>query len=242
MIAVASLIAVVVVALMVERVAALAPGVTGLPIDATRFQSRSALTGVGFTTGERETIVNHPVRRRIVLVLMLTGNAGFITIIASLVFSFSGTGSSAEVAVRLAILVGALMLSFLIARTETFERLLSRMILRALERWTDLDVRDMVNVLRLTRDDTVTELQVRPGDWVANETLARLHLPEEDVLVLGILRADGSFIGAPRGGTVIHDYGTLILYGRSSVLGDLEIAQRAEGATRPTATQSSSKS
>ncbi|MFW5811085.1 MAG: hypothetical protein ACOCWY_05750 [Thermodesulfobacteriota bacterium] len=52
-----------------------------------RFQARSAFTGVGFTTSESEKMVNHPVRRRILLLLMLGGNAGIVTAMGSLIVS-----------------------------------------------------------------------------------------------------------------------------------------------------------
>ena len=81
----------------------------------------------------------------------------------------------------------------------------------------------MVHLMQLTRDYAISELQVQPGDWVADKPLANLGLPDEGILVLGIQRADGSFVGAPRGRTVIHAYDMLVLYGRSSVLTDLDV-------------------
>ncbi len=222
MIAIAGLVLVVLVALLVERVASVALMATGVPFESARFQARSALTGVGFTTTETEAIVNHPVRRRIVLWLMMLGNAGFVTLIASLFFSFVGAADSRELATRAGLLVGGLVIIGVLARSRLFERLVTRVIVGSLDRFTELETRDMVNLMQLTRDYAVSELQVRPGDWVADKPLSELHLPEEGVLVLGIQRADGSFIGAPRGPTVIHAYDMLVLYGRSAVLSDLD--------------------
>lgn len=59
--------------------------------ESARFQARSALTGVGFTTSEAEDVVSHPVRRRIVGGLMMVGSAGLVTAAASLFLSFGGT-------------------------------------------------------------------------------------------------------------------------------------------------------
>ncbi|WP_419193904.1 hypothetical protein [Novipirellula herctigrandis] len=39
--------------------------------DLAQFQTLSAFTGAGFTTNESEDIVNHPLRRRIMMYLML---------------------------------------------------------------------------------------------------------------------------------------------------------------------------
>ena len=80
MLAIASLLVVVLISLIVTRVATVALVSTGLSREMARFQARSAFTGTGFTTQEAESVVNHPVRRRIVMALMLAGNAGLAKI------------------------------------------------------------------------------------------------------------------------------------------------------------------
>jgi len=222
MIAVASFFIVVLVALLIARVATVALIATGMPQEIAKFQSRSALSGVGFTTGEAETVVGHPVRRRIVFILMLVGNAGFVTIVASLALTFAGSGDSGDVLERLGIVTGGLILILLLARSRSFERVVSRWISRILGRFTDLEVRDMVHLMQLTRDYAVTELQVEPDDWLAEKTLIDLQLPDEGVIVLAIRRSNGSFLGAPRGSAVVHAGDTLVLYGRSTVLAELD--------------------
>ncbi|HWH13902.1 MAG TPA: hypothetical protein VNT51_04095 [Miltoncostaeaceae bacterium] len=59
MIALASVFVVVIVSLLVTRVATVLLTATGLSREVARFQARSALSGVGFTTGEAESVVNH---------------------------------------------------------------------------------------------------------------------------------------------------------------------------------------
>ena len=77
-----SLLIILTLSILITRIATVALVVTGLSREAARFQARSAYTGVGFTTDESEKVVNHPVRRKILLVLMLLGNAGIITTIS----------------------------------------------------------------------------------------------------------------------------------------------------------------
>ena len=86
-------------------------------------------------------MVNHPVRRRVVMALMLVGSAGVITVIATLLLSFVDAGAQ-EVEARLVVLVVGLVALFLLARSRLFDRVLSHLIRRALTRWTDLDARD----------------------------------------------------------------------------------------------------
>lgn len=221
MIAIATLLVVVTVTLIVNRVGTIALTATGLSAEVAHFQARSALTGVGFTTTESELIVSHPMRRRIVLTLMLLGNAGMVTIIATLVVGFAGRGDPTNALARVGTLAGGLILILLAARSKTVDRLLSKYISRALRRFTKLELRDYVQLLDLASNHAVAELGVEAASWVAEHQLADLHLPAEGVLVLGIRRTDGTFLGAPRGHTRIHEHDTLILYGYADVLEDL---------------------
>ena len=87
MAAVLSLLGVLVISLLVTRVGATALRLTGMSSEAAEFQSRSAFTGVGFTTLESEDILNHPVRRRILMHLMLLSNLGVGAVVATLMLS-----------------------------------------------------------------------------------------------------------------------------------------------------------
>jgi hypothetical protein len=220
--AILSVLIIVGVALLITRVATLALVATGLPSEVAKFQARSALTGVGFTTVESESMVSHPVRRRIVMTLMLVGNAGIVALVGSLILSFAGSSTSNDALIRLGLIIVGLMAIFALSRIRPLERRLTVLVGKVLARWTDIDVRDYVHLLQLTREYAVTELQVRPGDWLAGRSLTDLDLPQEGILILGIQRADGRFLGAPRGGAVIHPYDTLVMYGRSAVLAELD--------------------
>jgi hypothetical protein len=74
--------------LLATRLAARALAPTGLSRASADVQARSALTGTGFTTREAEAVVSHPVRRRIVLHLMLPGGIGIVSVLASVVVTF----------------------------------------------------------------------------------------------------------------------------------------------------------
>ena len=87
MAALVSVLIVLTLSLLINRIATVALTLTGLSRQVASFQSRSAFTGVGFTTGEAEHIVSHPVRRRIIMLLMLLGNAGVVTTISSLLLT-----------------------------------------------------------------------------------------------------------------------------------------------------------
>ncbi len=82
-----TLLLVLIVNMALTRIATVALVHTGLGRETARFQARSAFTGVGFTTNEAEGIVTHPVRRRIVMWLMLVGNVGIVAVLSSLILS-----------------------------------------------------------------------------------------------------------------------------------------------------------
>jgi uncharacterized protein with PhoU and TrkA domain len=79
-----------------------------------------------------------------------------------------------------------------------------------------------IGLLHLAGEYAIMELQVKQGSWLAERTLGELGLPEKGVLVLGVVRRDGSYIGAPRGGTRLKAGDTVLLYGRSPILADLD--------------------
>ena len=80
-IGIAALLTALGLSLLITRLASTALMLTGLSKEAARFQARSAFTGTGFTTHEAEKVVNHPVRRRVIALLMICRSAGLITIL-----------------------------------------------------------------------------------------------------------------------------------------------------------------
>jgi hypothetical protein len=207
--------------LFITRLATAALAMTGLSYEAARFQARSAFTGTGFTTSETEKVVDHPVRRRIIMLLMTLRSAGLVTVILSLILSFQGSGSDRDALVRLGAMLGGVGLLWWAAKSRWFERYLSRIMRWALQRWTDLDTRDYASLLRLAGAYTVMELQVQEGDWLADRRLRDCKLPDEGVTVLGIYRDDGRYVGVPKAETSIDAGDTLVLYGRREPLREL---------------------
>lgn len=227
MAAVLTVLIVVTLSLLVTRVATTALTLTGLSRELARFQARSALTTTGFPTLESEQMVGHPVRRRVVMGLMLTGQAGVVTVIASLALSFATAPGATDAAVRLAILIGGLVLLLWLARSRRFDRLLQPLIRWLLGRFTDLDVRDYASLLHIHGDFAVSELLVEEDDWIAGRRLQEVRPADEGLLVLGVQRDATTYLGAPTGQTRIRPGDTLIVYGPTHRLAELD--RRAGG-------------
>jgi len=210
--------------LFITRLATVALKMTGLSQDAAKFQARSAFTGTGFTTSEAESVVDHPVRRKIIMILMIVRSAGLLTIVLSLILSFVGTTGEEgfdRITRLLWILSGAGVLWGL-SLSKALERMMEKLMQHVLKRWTDLDVRDYASLLNLSGGYGVTRMAVEEEDWIANRPLGECRLNEEGLNILGLERKNGNYVGVPRSQTKIHPGDTLIVYGRSKALNELD--------------------
>jgi hypothetical protein len=224
-IGVSALLVVLALSLLITKLATTALTLTGLSEDAARFQARSAFTGTGFTTSEAEKVVNHPVRRNIITILMILRSAGLMTIVISLILSFANTDGETGRLFRLIWLMGGAFILVALSQSRLVDRYTGNLMERFLRRWTNIDTRDYAKLLRLSKNYTVTKHQVQEEDWIAGKTLQECRLTEEGVTVLGIYRESGDYVGAPRGTTEIYPDDTLLLYGRSKTLKDLDVRQ-----------------
>ncbi len=227
MTAIISLLIIITLSVLATRIGTLALVHTGLSKETAKFQARSAFMGVGFTTRESELVVNNPVRRRILTILIFLGNAGIITTISSAIFSFISLERSGFFSVEVIVLFSGFFILLFLARSKWVERKLSRIINKALKKYTYLDVKDYYSLLHISEDYRVSEVRVMEKNWLSNRKLSEVDLGAEGIMVLGIKRNNGDYLGAPVGETRIEDNDTLILYGRTDLLNQLE--SRREG-------------
>ncbi len=220
--ALVTLISVLFLSLIVVRIATVALTLSGMSREAARFQARSAWTGTGFTTEESEQIVRHPVRRQIVTLLMIARSVGMVTAATTLALSFVNVEQNAQGWLRIAILLAGLVALWLFARSSWIERGMSRLITWALKRSGALGANDTGAMLHLAGDYAVVEMKVKDGSWLATGSLAEIDLPDEGVLVLGVTRPNGDYVGAPRGDVCLKPGDNVLLYGRSEVLVQLQ--------------------
>ena len=223
MIAVLSLLIVFSFSLLAIRTATIALIRTGLSQESAQFQAISAFLGVGFTTGESESVVEHPVRRRVVTILMVCGNIGIVTAMSSVILSLLQMENSSSLILKVSSFFGGLVVLWIIGTSALVDRYVTRGINYLLCRYTDLPIHDYAGLLDLHNDYHISELKVHATDWISYKTLAEAKLRDEGIIVLGIRRQEGEFIGAPRGFTRVLSGDTLIVYGRKSSVKDLDI-------------------
>jgi hypothetical protein len=217
-----SVIIVLILSFLITRIATVMLIHTGLSKDTAQFQARSAFTGVGYTTSESESLMNNPLRRRILLALMILGNAGIITGVSSLILGFTGLKGGSPAWVRILALLGGILLLYLVARSHWVERKLSVVISAILRRTTKLDVKDYSSLLNLSGDYTITEFNLNSTNWLCSRVIRETKLWDEGTIILAIRRKDGTFIGAPQADMELREGDTLVLYGRDEAVEGLE--------------------
>ncbi|HKJ99562.1 MAG TPA: TrkA C-terminal domain-containing protein [Desulfotignum sp.] len=226
MIAIISLLLVVFLSILITRIATIALTHTGLTRQSARFQARSAFSGAGFTTSESEMVVSHPVRRKIVMTLILIGNAGIVAAISTLILTFVQQGDTTTLTLRIVILVAGILVLWLLASSKWVDRQLSRIVDAMLKRYTSLDVRDYASLLHLTGEYRLAELHIRKDDWIAGRKLSESRLRAEGINLLGIKKPDGTYIGNPTPETRLEHKDNLLLYGRIEAIKELDRRQQ----------------
>ncbi|MCF8228602.1 MAG: TrkA C-terminal domain-containing protein [Bacteroidales bacterium] len=196
---------------------------TGLSQKAARFQARSSFTGCGFTTSEAEKITQHPIRRKIVMVLMLLGNAGIVTVIASLLLTFVNQDEKSLPAFyNIIIIAGSIILLAIITSSHAIDKWLDKMINLSLGKITNLHIRDYAALHKLSYDFQIAELHVRKDDWIEGRKIKECNLDQCEVKLLGIEKPRWEYIGFPKDDYTIQENDLVILYGREPAIKKLD--------------------
>ncbi len=211
------------ISMLIVRTGALALMATGLSADASMFQACSAYFGVGFTTREAELVVSHPVRRKIVTYLIVIGNVGVMSALATVVVGFVGikVESIGQAAQLLGVgLLGVLFL-IVITRSGVMSYVIDPPLRFLMSTVGIIRVLDYELLLRVEAGYCVSEVEVEPGHWLIGKMLVEANLGKRGVIVLGIARSDGVYIGTPSANTVILEKDALTVYGREKIVESL---------------------
>lgn len=226
-----TLAGIVVVSFLIVRIGARALQLTGLSKDSALFQATSAFFGVGFTTHEAELVVTHPVRRRIILHLIVIGNVGVATTFATLASAFmmaEGDDGSPRSLLWL-LVIGAL--AYALARSRLVHRPLDAAIAYSLRRSGVVRAMDYETLLGLGGAYEVAEVVLPPDSHAIGKSLGEVTQRAAGGLILGVTRADGAFFGAPAQDFVFQAGDTLVVYGESDLI--RAIPKRGERRSTP---------
>lgn len=209
-----SLLVVMTVLLFAVRVAAVALRLTGLGETAARFQALSAISGAGFTTKESESIVNYPVRRQIVSILIIIGNLGLVTVMATMVVSLVQTeGEIGAVLVQVGWLLGVTALLWFLMLNKKADRIMCDLIARILISRTLLGKRTFSRIAQIGDGFSVAEHPVTKA-WIdAQGELDAAVIEELGLMVLAVRDTEGELVGSFSSIDDLKPGYKLVLYG-----------------------------
>lgn len=208
MISIVVTIFIIVLLTAIMEIAATALKLTGINIHIARFQALSALTGTGFTTRETESMMKHRQRRIIVMILMIVGPIGFISILGSVWFSIKEEVFLYEL---LAILV-AIFIILRIFKSKLIGSLFHRAIERQIKKRRSFRKVVLEEVLTLDDNLGVCEFQVNENSRIAGRKLSDTNFKNEGFMVLAIER-EGSVLSVPKGADIIQIGDRLVVFG-----------------------------
>jgi len=198
------------VSFIVVRIGGFALQLTGIEPEVARFQALSAFSGTGFTTREAERVVGHRTRRRIVTILIILGNAGTVTVIATLVASFTQVSGYTWFFIRLAIIIGGIFgLYQLIIRSNVGQRIVDRL-QRPLMNRILREVPAVEEIFHVEKDWAISLVMIKGSSKNIGQSVADITA-EGDIEILGIDRAD-TYLARPSSGEKIVEGDRLLVY------------------------------
>ena len=129
---------------------------TGLKGTVARFQVISMLTGTGFTTDESKSIIDHPVRRKISMFLILFGAFSLAVIISSISTLLTDDLRLME----LSIIIGVLVVLTILVKTPFLNNRISNKLKSEMYNHYELWEHPIEEVLFLEDEDVVMEIDI----------------------------------------------------------------------------------
>ncbi len=207
-------IVIIVVSTVIVKIAAVALNLTGLDEKRSYFQALSAFTGTGFTTRDSELVVSNDIRRKIIMFLMILGNAGLVTVITTLTLSFS-KGGATPVFLNIIVILLAVLFIIKVSLNKTITRRLTKKIQGKLVKSPTFTKRPVEEILRLAEGYGIAELTLSEDCVDIGKTLFDSSFRQKDILILAVER-EKEVIPAPHASDRLLENDTLICYGKLS--------------------------
>lgn len=198
------------VSFIVVRIGGFALQLTGIEPDVARFQALSAFSGTGFTTREAERVVGNRTRRRIVTILIILGNAGMVTVIATLVASFTQVSGYAWFFIRLAIIIGGIFGLYQLIIRSNFGRRIPAWLQRPVMNRILKEAPAAEEIFHVEKDWAISLVMIKGSSNIIGLSVTDITA-EEDIEVLAIDRA-GTYLTRPNWDEKIAEGDRLLVY------------------------------
>ena len=205
---------IIILSAFIVKIASVALNLTGLDRKKSFFQAISAFTGTGFTTRDSELIVANDIRRRIIIILMILGNAGLVSVVSTLMLSIiKGGMNMTPILVNIAVILLVIMVLVMISRHEGIMRNITKKIQEKLVVSPTFTKRPVEEIMRLAEGYGIAEVTLNESCDEIGKTLYDSSFRQKDILVMAIERGS-SVIPTPRASDRLLINDILICYGK----------------------------
>jgi hypothetical protein len=191
---------------------------TGLKLEISRFQVISLMTGTGFTTGESELILGHPIRRKLATFLILFGAFSLAVIISSISNILS---EDLRMKDMLYILVGVLLV-FVVLKLAWVQTKFSTLFNKKMKQNVELGDLPIRDVFLTNTEDYLLNLHIYMDSSLVSQTVNQVISGHErlEFVVLFIKRGELKIRGDIYN-EKIHEGDQLFLFGDKKVIIEL---------------------
>jgi len=203
---------IIIISVFIVKIASVALNLTGLEEKKAFFQALSAFTGTGFTTKDSELILQDDIRRRIIMFLMILGNAGLVTVITTLLLSFNKGGFAPNL-LNFAVILLAILFLIKISSNKVLTRKLTKKIQEKLVKRSSFTKRPVEEVLRIAKGYGIAEVTLTEECGDIGKTLIDSSFRQKDILILAIERGP-SVIPTPKATDELVIGDIVICYGK----------------------------
>lgn len=208
------------ISFFVVRVGAIALRMTGVERPKAVFQALSAFTGTGFTTREAEMVVNNPIRRKIISILMIFGNAGIVAVIISATSSVV-MSKVYELPAHFIIFILGIYLIYRLGKSRGFIQYLEGFIERKLVRFPAFEEGAAEDLLHFLEGYGLIKKTIEKESQLIDVSLAEWRFRNQDIIVLGIERGKEWIPVPAKHHTKVREDDKLILYGNLKSLKEI---------------------
>ena len=205
------LILIVILFFFIVRVATVVLRLTGLDENTARFQAISAFTGTGFTTREAELVLSDPVRRKTVIVLMILGKVGIVSVIAGLFLSFGKNSIFSDLG-RATLLIALIIILYRVTLLKGFSRALNRFIETRIIARGLIKEKILEELFSLPRGYGIAKLVMVKGMKEIGLTLQEAGFIDKNILILCVERGN-NIIPFPHADDRLKERDSLLCYG-----------------------------
>lgn len=191
---------------------------TDLKLEVSRFQVISLMTGTGFTTGESELILGHPVRRKLATFLILFGAFSLAVIISSISTILSDDLQTKEILYA----AGGVLLVFAVLKLKTVQTKLSKLFKQDLKQNIELGDLPIRDIFISEDQDQLLNLHIYKESSLFHKQISEV-IHDYDQLEFVVLFIQRGELKLRKNiyHTTIHEGDQILLFGEQEVISKL---------------------